>query len=68
MMKHYGILVIGSGKKKRYAPVEILPDGRGTNPVGYCKTYRTVEQAEAAAAAYGLDVERVGDFYTLIAD
>lgn len=65
-MKKYGIEIIGYGKRRRYAVKEIVP-GRGTNPVGYCKTYKTEAEAREAARAYGLTVEAVGDFWELIA-
>lgn len=65
-MKHYGIEIIGYGKRRRYAVKEIVP-GRGTNPVCYCKTYKTEAEAREAARAYGFPVEAVGDFYALVA-
>lgn len=65
-MKHYGIEIIGYGKRRRYAVMEIVP-GRGTNPVCYCKTYKTENEARKAAADYGFSVEAVGDFYDLMA-
>ena len=65
MAKHYGIEVIGYGKRRRYAVKEIV--NSGTNPVGYCKTYKTEAEARAAAEAYGVKVEAVGDFWELMA-
>ena len=62
----YGIEFIGYGKRRRYAVKKIIP-GVGTNPVGYCKTYKTLENARRAAAGYGLTIEREGDFYALMA-
>lgn len=62
---YYGIEFIGYGKRRRYAVKKVFP-GIGTNPVGYCKVYKTLEAARKAAADYGLTVEREGDFYELI--
>ena len=66
-MDIYGIEFIGYGARRRYCIKRIRP-GRGTDPVGYCKVYKTLEAARAAAAAYGLTISREGDFYALISE
>ena len=63
-MRHYGIEIIGYGKRRRYVPKQIFP-GNGTTPIG--KACKTEEEARAAAAAYGVEVEAVGDLWELLA-
>ena len=63
-MKHYAIEIIGYGKRRRYCLKEVLP-GIGTNPVDG-KAYTSEEAARAAARAYGIEVEAVGDTWQLV--
>ena len=67
MKTYYGIEFIGHGARRRYVIKKVRP-GAGTDPVGYCKIYKTLDAARAAAAAYGLRIDREGDFYELIAE
>ena len=64
-MRHYGIEVIGYGARRRYCIKELLP-GRGTNPVNG-RAYKTLLAALVAAEQMTINIERVGDFYALIA-
>lgn len=64
---YYGIEYIGYGARRRYV-IRKVRHGAGVDPVGYCKVYKTPEAARAAAAAYGLKIEREGDFYALVGD
>ena len=61
----YGIQVTGYGKRRKYAVRRIVQNG--TYPVGYCKVWKTEEEARADAAALGVEISVVGDLWELVA-
>lgn len=61
----YGIEVIGNGKRKKYAVKRIVQNG--TVPVGYCKVWKTEEEAREDARILGLEISVVGDLWELMA-
>lgn len=62
--KYYAIQVIGCGKRQRFA-IQLVTPGKGTTPTTG-RSYATLEQAQAVAAANGYTIEKVGDYYTII--
>ena len=63
-MKHFAILVIGTGKNRRYAIVEVI-SGCGYNPTSRIN-YKTIEAAQAAANSMGINISVIGDAYQVI--
>ena len=60
----YGIQVIGYGKRRRYTVKRIVENG--TLPLGYCKVWKTEEEARADARCLGVEVSVVGDIWDLV--
>ncbi len=63
-MKHYGIEVIGYGKRTCYTIKKVTPTGL-ICPVDY-RRYRTEAAAREAADELGIKIEAVGDCYVLL--
>jgi len=61
---YYAIETIGYGKRKRYAIVQVIP-GKGTNPTTGC-SYPTEDKARKVAADIGYQIEKVGDYWSII--
>lgn len=59
----YAIETTGFGKRTRYAIKAV--DERGTIPINYV-TYRTEEDARAAAELLGLKIAAAGDIWQLL--
>jgi len=59
----YAIETTGHGRRTRYAIKAV--DDRGTIPINWT-TYRTEEDARAAAELLGLKISAVGDFWQLL--
>ena len=62
---YYAIETIGYGKRRRYAIVQVIP-GKGTNPTTG-RSYPTEEAARKVAADLGYTIEKVGDYWQIIA-
>lgn len=60
-MTHYGVLVTGYGKRRRYTIRGIYWCGSSAPIDGV--VYRTAEAALAAAEKMGIEIEAVGDCY-----
>ena len=70
MENYYAIQVIGYGKRQGYSIRRCnvrrrIGDPVHNDPVDR-KCYRTLEAAQLAAAALGIEISRIGDAYQLI--
>lgn len=60
----YAIQVIGSGRRKRYAIVQVTP--YGCNPTTG-RAYDSLEKAQTVAQCMGFEISAVGDIYQITA-
>lgn len=61
---YYAIEKIGYGKRQRYIIKKV--NNRGLLFCVENKWYKTAEEAQAAAEALGLKIERIGDLWEII--
>ena len=61
---YHAIEIIGTGKNRRYTIRQVIHKGLTWPTNG--RTYRTEEDARAAAAEMGIEIAKCGDHYEII--